>query len=306
MSADAIITHPLPATQPETFAPPAQVYEVVGLYLQGPARELDSFDARQRVLRDFARRYGLMTLREAKPYHLQLWIDAHPQWLSGWTRRRAIAGVEACFNWATKLGIVDRNPFKGFSTGPGERGEPMTEAEYQGILRVSRIDFRRYVIALRFSGARPGEIAKATLEDVDLERCCIELKKHKTAKKSGGKPRRIILHPVLLAYVRWRVRQSWPTNLLFPNSRWRMWSNPAICWRLKRARAKGLIRPQTSLYGLRHLCCTQAIIAGVSFPVVAEIMGHARIATTMIYSHVGQHTGHLQNAIQLAFQRKPA
>jgi integrase len=281
---------------------PATVAEVCQAYLPTAARTLDSYRSRKYDLDDFCKHFGGMAVSAAKPYVLQLWLDAHPTWVSDWTRQRAVCGVHACFNWAARLGLIDKNPFRGFRVGGGERRHPMEDAEYHAILRHSPPEFRRFVIALRYTGARPGELAKATLDDVDESRACIELKKHKTSKKTS-KPRRIILHPVLVAYLRWRRQQNWPTRLLFPNSRFRKWSNPAICHRLNCVRKLGLLRPGTSLYGLRHACATRAVLAGVSFPVIAELMGHARIATTMIYTHLAGRTDHLQNAMQQVFTR---
>jgi integrase len=233
---------------------------------------------------------------------LQTWLDRHPAWVSDWTRQRAAAGVQACFNWALRLGLIDKNPFKGFRVPGGERGQPMEDAEFQAIMRHSPPVFRRLAIALKFTGARPGELIKATLENV--EDGVIVLHKHKTSKKTK-KPRRIILHPVMQKYVAWRRRQQWPTNLLFPNRCWRKWRNPTICYRLKRVKKLGLIRKDTTLYGLRHAAVTRLILANVSLPIVAEFAGHERIQTTMTYSHVQKHTDHVLSALKLAFQ-KPA
>jgi integrase len=211
--------------------------------------------------------------------------------------------VHRAFNWAARQRLIRENPFRGVTAPAGERGQPMEEAEFRAILRHSPPCFRRFVIALRMSGARPGELAKATLADVDEERACIELRKHKTAKKTGH-ARRIILHPVLCRYVAWRKRQSWQTPLLFPNSRGRKWSNPAICWRLKEVRRLGgELRPETSLYGMRHGWACRAVLKGVGLPIVAEMMGHTRVTTTMGYVHMAKETAHLQSELARMFSR---
>lgn len=289
----------------QAFSQPVHIAEVIELYLRHARAELAplAFEGRKQVLDDFKAQFGAVRLDEAKGYHLQLWLDGHPDWKSNWTRKRCIAGVNRAMNWAVKLGLLDRNPFRGVSAPPGERGTPITLDEYQAILRHSPSPaFRRFVIALRFTGARPGELAKATWADVDLDRACIELKQHKTAKATG-KPRRIVLHPVLLKMLAWlKCRGHGP--LVFPNKHGKRWTNPAIAWHIRELRRCGAIKPDTTLYGLRHLACTQAVTAGVSFPIIAELMGHSRIQTTMHYVHLAQRTGVLQTAIAQVFNSK--
>jgi integrase len=47
---------------------------------------------------------------------------------------------------------------------------------------------------MTLTGCRPGEIARVTAADVDVDRGLWVLKKHKTAKKTG-KPRLVYLCP---------------------------------------------------------------------------------------------------------------
>jgi len=297
---------------PGGFAEPTNIKDVIDLYLRHAATEIvqAAFESRRYELTDFAGQFGALALKDGRPYHLQLWIDSHPAWRSGWTRKRCVAGVQRAFNWAVKLGLITSNPFKGFSIEAGGRGEPMHLKEYQGVLRHSPPPFRRFVIGLRFTGCRPGELAKATWGDVDFNRACIILDQHKTVKKTG-KPRVIILHPVMLKLLAWQRRRSMasrffgdigPKTLLFPNGKGGKWTNPAICWHVARMREKGVIGPTTTLYGLRFLYAVQATKAGVELLTLMPLMGHTQPKTTAYYADMAKQTDHLQAAVVKSFK----
>ena len=72
----------------------------------------------------------------------------------------------------------------------GQRERVPTAAETAAILLRASPQFRLIYSALRQCGARPGELCRATIADVDRAANAIVLREHKTARKTG-KPRRI-------------------------------------------------------------------------------------------------------------------
>ena len=72
----------------------------------------------------------------------------------------------------------------------GRRDRVPTAAETEAILAQASRAFRMIYSALRQCGARPGELCRATIADVDRANRVITLKEHKTARKTG-QPRRI-------------------------------------------------------------------------------------------------------------------
>src|SRR5258708_340400 len=72
----------------------------------------------------------------------------------------------------------------------GQRDRVPTAEVTAAILSKSSREFRLIYSALRQCGARPGELCRATIADVDRAATVITLKEHKTARKTG-KPRRI-------------------------------------------------------------------------------------------------------------------
>ena len=119
----------LRAAQPITA--PGTISEVVTLYLQHTKKDqaASTYEGRERVLNEFASDNPI-TLALAKPFHLRLWVDAQTRWKSDWSRKQAISYVQTCFNWAVRLGMIDRNPFAGVTNPEGKTGRAMTDAEF--------------------------------------------------------------------------------------------------------------------------------------------------------------------------------
>ncbi len=136
-----------------------------------------------------------------------------------------------------------------------------------------------------------------------MSRACIELPKHKTAKKTG-KIRRIMLHAVALKLVSWIARHAPHERFIFVNAKRRQWERTAICWRLRTIREKAGVSEETTLYGLRHRLLTEAVLSGVDSATVMAIAGHERISTTQTYFHVSGKTDHLRAAMEQIFKRK--
>src|SRR5262249_37473949 len=67
----------------------------------------------KRRLRAFAKTLpDALTVIDLKPYMVQQWVDAHPDW-SDSQRRGCILSVERALRWAEKMGHIDRSPVKG-------------------------------------------------------------------------------------------------------------------------------------------------------------------------------------------------
>jgi integrase len=259
---------------------------------------------RKQVLGEFCAEYGDVPVSQLRPYHLKLWAEARPNLHSGYSVRSWIAAVKACFGWACSLGIVDRNPFTRVTSKPGKRGRPLTDAEFQAMLRFTDAPMRRFLIFLRFTGCRPGEAAAATWKDINAKQLALVLAKHKTAKKTG-KPRVIYLHPVAIRLLAW-IRRNQPTPLdalIFVNRWGKSWKNSTRAQRMKRIRELAGLPKDARYYGCRHAFATRAILNGVEIKTLAELMGHSCVSTTEVYTHVAGNHDHLHDAVSRAFEK---
>ena len=134
-------------------------------------------------------------------------------------------------------------------------------------------------------GLRVEETAGLMLDDLDLRRGTIIVKRGK-----GAKGRMVYIsadaHSAIKEYL--RVRQSVRTKGLFLVDKGALKGKPiSVCGVQKRlelyARKSGL---RVSCHELRHTMATQLLNAGADLTVIQDLLGHSRVATTQRYCRV--------------------
>ena len=156
------------------------------------------------------------------------------------------------------------------------------------------------VLVTLFTGLRIGELCGLRWEDVDLENGLIHVRRtveriedftpgaaHKTKviigpPKTDNGMRAIPIQNFLIQYLRER-KQSASCYLLTGNEQY---SEPQIFyWRYRTLlKANGI--PPTTFHALRHTFATRCVEAGFDVKSLAEILGHASVATTLsVYVH---------------------
>ena len=130
---------------------------------------------------------------------------------------------------------------------------------------------------LMLTGCRRNEILTLRWEDVRLEAHELHLKDSKTG------PRTVSLSPEaaqVLASIERLPGNPWVIPGTKPGARLSSLFEP---WRKVRARA-GL--DDVRLHDLRHSYASRALALGESLPVIAKLLGHARIQSTARYTHL--------------------
>ena len=181
------------------------VHEVIEMYLAQARRKVSprSYETVSCILRRFDESSGQLTLAECRPFDLQCWLNEHPEYRSEWYRRCVISSIKRAFNWTCEMELIQRNPFaKMRSRGRPQRRRPMTDNEFQTLLRGCDPTFRRFLIFLKFTGCRPGEAAGMRWPDVHFEEGAVVLEEHKNARKTG-RPRIIPLVPTVVKLLLW-------------------------------------------------------------------------------------------------------
>src|SRR5207244_667783 len=136
------------------------VRQVIKMYLAQAKRDLSarSYETVSCILRRFEKACGRLKISKCRPFDLQCWLNDHPEYRSEWYRRCVISTIKRAFNWACEMELIHRNPFaKLRSRGHPQRRRPMTDEEFQTLLRGADPTFRRFLIFLKFTGCRPGE-----------------------------------------------------------------------------------------------------------------------------------------------------
>ena len=137
------------------------------------------------------------------------------------------------------------------------------------------------------AGLRASEVVSLKVSDIDSERMRLRVEQGK-----GRRDRDALLSPHLLAVLRnwWKVAR--PPVWLFPN---RLTSFDAVTPRsLNRAfhtavRTAGIKKP-VCLHTLRHCFATHLLEQNVDVRVIQVLLGHKKLETTSVYTHVAAKT----------------
>jgi integrase len=245
---------------------------------------------------------GALPAAQLKLFHVTKWLDAHPGWVGA--RRNAVTCVKRAFNWATAEGIIEENPLQGLRKPPANRRERIVTAEEWAKLfaAVRDQEFKDFLVALRETGCRPGEVRKVTADNVNLELGIWLLKNHKTQKKTGL-PRVVYLTPTMIELCR-KLVALWPTGPIFRGPK-RAGSKPfsqnGLRCRFRRLRQKLPQLQGVTSYTVRHSYITDALARGVPVATVAELAGHHDLKMIeQYYAHLTEKREHLSDAARRA------
>jgi integrase len=258
-------------------------------------------------LGDFCKHHGRVRLAELQPIHVTTWLDQHPHWTT--SRRGAIIAIKRAINWAHAEGLIQQNPLKAIRKPPPKSRDRFLTAEERQQIYDNYKDgdpFLPFLRALQETGARPGEIAKVSSEQVNLHAGTWEFDKHKTASRTNEK-RIIILTPAMAELTRNLMTLVPPGTPLFRNRKGKPWNRNAIRCRFKRVREKLGLGHDVVAYLYRHAFCTDMLESGAGLAQTCEILGHKGTGIVMRhYSKLRDRREHLRQQIIAATQHGSA
>ena len=136
------------------------------------------------------------------------------------------------------------------------------------------------------AGLRANEVVSLKVADIDSQRMIIRVEQGK-----GRKDRYVMLSPSLLDLLRAWWKAARPLGWLFPG---RDPAQPMTTRQLNRAchaaAQMGEINKRVSLHTLRHSFATHLLEQKVDVRVVQVLLGHAKLETTTLYTHVATKT----------------
>ena len=152
------------------------------------------------------------------------------------------------------------------------------------------------------TGIRVGELVGLDLDDVDRDRNVVRV------FGKGRKERAVPFgHPAARALERWlahgrpALRVEGAGAALFLGARGRRIDQRAVRTLVHRRIAEVPGAPDIGPHGLRHTAATHLLEGGADLRSVQELLGHASLATTQLYTHVT--TDRLRRAYQQAHPR---
>jgi site-specific recombinase XerD len=205
------------------------------------------------------------------------------------TVARKAAALRCYFAWSVRQGRLDSDPARSLRapTGKGRLPRVLSEGEIGALLDrpgASAID-QRDTAALELlyaAGLRVSELCGLDRRGVDLHGRTV------TVLGKGGKERRVPMHErAAAALEEWlregRTSMPGPAEAVFVNQR-----GVRLGPRDVRRILDRLAPSPTHPHALRHTFATHLLDGGADLRVVQELLGHASLATTQIYTHVSK------------------
>lgn len=162
----------------------------------------------------------------------------------------------------------------------------LSEAEVKRFLAALENPKQRAIAFILYStGLRVSEAARLKPADVDSERGQIHVRQGK-----GQKDRYVMLSPVVLEVLREYVRIDRPYHWLFPAGHRgdRHITTRTIQEAVKQAAKRAGIEKRVTPHVLRHSFATHLLESGTDLRYIQELLGHSKISTTVIYTHVAK------------------
>jgi integrase/recombinase XerD len=135
------------------------------------------------------------------------------------------------------------------------------------------------------AGLRLGELLELKLSDIDTDSMRIHIRQAK-----GKKDRYVMLsqntHNILKEY----IKEYNPQSLVIEGKSGGIYSPKSVQSVFKRAVQKAGIKKKVTVHSLRHSFATHLLDDGTDIRYIQELLGHKRLETTQIYTHVSSYS----------------
>jgi integrase/recombinase XerD len=259
-------------------------------------RTLDAYGRDLQRLVDYSGRLGVDNVAKITPAQLREFVyDLKDQGLQATSIRRTLSALRTYFGFLVAESHVIADPTEQVEMPKTWRRLPgvLSRDDVERILEAPEIGDRLYwrdKALLEFayaSGVRVSELASLKVRDVDL------VEGVATVFGKGSKERMVPIGRSAQRALDIYIRESRPVliktqgqGVVFVNAQGRPLTRMGI-WKIlrkhvKRAGVKKRVTPHT----LRHCFATHLLEGGADLAAVQEMLGHADISTTQIYTHV--------------------
>jgi len=213
------------------------------------------------------------------------------------TQRNRLGAVQRFFAWLCRENILDANPAADLEL-PRKPAKMLPKAlSHDELADLFAIPDTNDVLGLRdrcilevlySCGLRRREVAHLDQEDVDMERGVLTVRQGK-----GGKSRTVPLGARAIAWLTRYREEARPKLEIDPAEHalfisgygTRLTPNYIANW-VKRSMKKVGINKPGSCHLLRHTCATHMHDNGADIRFIQQLLGHARLDTTQIYTEV--------------------
>ena len=222
-------------------------------------------------------------------------LELHERGYADTTRARKVASARSFFAFLVDEGIIDEDPSRHVSSPRVGRSLPnaLTMDEVNRLLAAPEgdsPDSRRdhtMIELLYATGMRVGELVALDVGDVDVVEGFVR------CFGKGSKERLVPLHETAATATTLYIGEARPAlatkssgRALFLNRRGDRLTRQGFWLILRRLAAGAGISTKLSPHTLRHSFATHLLRGGAPLRHVQELLGHASITTTQVYTHL--------------------
>lgn len=210
---------------------------------------------------------------------------------------RRLSALRGLFNFLTQQEHIEHNPAEAVRSVKVPRRLPETlfEEEMEQVLQIDREDFagirNRVLLEVLYStGARISEVCNANVDDLLFRRRAL------LVHGKGSQDRFVFLgekaFSVLKEYLPYRSaflqrRGLEQSKALFINLRGGRLSPRGAAGLISQRINDAGLQKHITPHGFRHSFATHILNHGADIRIVQELLGHSRLSTTQVYTHVG-------------------
>jgi len=237
----------------------------------------------------------------------------HRQGRKSRTIARELSSIRSFFQFLIRNGVVTKNPALEVSAPKSDKPLPKT-CDAESLDRLLRVSDSSDDLLLRdvaifeliySSGLRLAELVSINLDDIDLaeQRLVVTGKGNKTRYLPVGRQ-------AVSALQRWlklrpRYCRDEQQKALFLSKQGKRISARNVQSRLKNLIQRQALGQPLSPHVLRHSFATHLLESSSDLRAVQELLGHANIATTQVYTHLDfQHLASVYDAAHPRARRK--
>jgi integrase/recombinase XerD len=244
----------------------------------------------------YAQGRGAATPADLTPAHLRDFVFALKDLgLSPATIRRQVSAVHTYFRFLLGEGLVDRNPSERLQTPRRGRKLPgtLSVAEVEALVTSPDIDERlawrnRALLELGYgAGLRVSELCGLTIGDLWMSDGLVRVMGKGSKERLVPIGRSVISAcAVYLQQTRPQIDRGKSQNRLLLNARGGPLSRVGAWGIVKQAARAAGITKRVTPHTLRHSFATHLLEGGADLRAVQEMLGHADLSTTQIYTHI--------------------
>jgi integrase/recombinase XerD len=158
----------------------------------------------------------------------------------------------------------------------------LSKPEVQRLFAVTENLKHKAILMTAYAGGlRVSEVIALKISDIDSDRMIIRISNSK-----GQKDREVMLSEVLLDVLRSYYKAYKPIEFVFEGQRGGVYTARSCQQILKHALESAEITKPATFHSLRHSFATHLLEHGTDIRFIQELLGHASVKTTQIYTHV--------------------